>query len=171
MNKTTDQIPPQNGVVKKKKLAMKEYEIAISLMEYHTNLLWLEFGAFLLAETILLGILGQMVIQEERQWLPIIFISIFGLILCIPWWATFEHNYKYYRLRIEEARKLEPVLGFSLLSDGSLLSRGETIPFDKECLRLCFLARLLPPRRAVPFMIIFFVIIFISLPIISSLIY
>jgi hypothetical protein len=101
MNNISDQIPSRSEVRKKKKLVMKEYKLAISLMEYHTNLLWLEFGAFLLAETIILGILGQMIIQNEsHNRILITAVSTFGLILCIPWGTTFEHNYKYYHLRI-----------------------------------------------------------------------
>jgi hypothetical protein len=161
MNNISDQIPSRSEVRKKKKLVMKEYKLAISLMEYHTNLLWLEFGAFLLAETIILGILGQMIIQNESH------NRI--LILCIPWGTTFEHNYKYYHLRIEQARELEPKLGFSLLATGRVLSHGETVQINKECLRFCFLAKMLPPRRAVPALIILFVILFI-LMIISTLV-
>jgi len=111
-------------------LANKEYERAISLMQYHTGLLWQEFGAFLLAETVLIGFLGTALTQTKMSIADnrIVFIgSVLGFFLCFPWCATFQHNYAYYRLRVFQAKRCESVLGMTLLSEGQALSSGETI--------------------------------------------
>jgi hypothetical protein len=43
----------------------RKYDRAISLMKYQTELLWKEFEAFLLAETVLIGFLGTTLTKEE----------------------------------------------------------------------------------------------------------
>src|SRR3990170_4177089 len=111
----------------KKDVAEKEYDRAISLMQYQTELLWQEFGAFLLAETVLIGFLGTAFVQDSTlagKNLLILGGATLGLILCFPWWSTFEHNYEYYVLRIAQAKQHEKILGITLLSDGEKLSSG-----------------------------------------------
>ena len=41
----------------KKYIAEKEYQYAVSLMQYATTLLWQQFGVFMLVETIIIGYL------------------------------------------------------------------------------------------------------------------
>jgi hypothetical protein len=152
----------------------KEYEQALSLMEYHTGLLWEEFGVFLLAETVLVGFLGSALVsamQTQRlvsENLVVFFGSILGILLCIPWYATFQHNYQYYRLRIEQAKRHESVLGTTLLSEGYMLSSGKALTISGTKLRLPLLARHMPPRRAVPLLISLFAITFLILIIITG---
>src|SRR5690348_17351537 len=133
-------------VSNKKDIADKEYDYAISLLQYQTELLWQEFGAFLLAETVLIGFLGTALSQGStlvgKNWL-IFGGAVFGLILCIPWLSTFLHNYEYYRLRIEQAKRHEIELGITLLSEGADLDSGLLI--NKQVLRHPWLARKLPP--------------------------
>lgn len=152
----------------------KEYKQALSLMEYHTGLLWEEFGVFLLAETVLVGFLGAALVSEpQTQRLVsenvVVFIgSILGFLLCIPWYATFQHNYQYYRLRIEQAKRHESILDTTLLSEGHVLSSGKTITIGGTKLRLPLLARHMPPRRTVPLLISMFAITFLILIVITG---
>jgi hypothetical protein len=37
----------------------KQYELAITLIQYYVELFWLIFGAFLLAETVLIGAIAS----------------------------------------------------------------------------------------------------------------
>ena len=147
----------------------KEYELAISLMQYYTELLWKEFNAFLLTETVLIGFLGTILAQEhkipEKNWL-VFGGAIFGLVLCIPWLSTFLHNYEYYVLRIAQAKRHETTLGIKLMSEGGKLSSGLCI--DEKVFRHPWLARTLPPRRAISFLIFIFVTAFAILMIISG---
>jgi hypothetical protein len=80
------------------KVAQEEYDRALSLMQYHIQLLWQQFGVFLLAETVLMGFLGTAVIQQssapQNDWLTF-GGAVFGFLLCFPWWSTYWHNYKY----------------------------------------------------------------------------
>ena len=143
----------------KKDVADKEYDRAISLMQYQTELLWAEFGAFLLAETVLIGFLGTALVQggfKIGENLLVFGGAILGLILCIPWWTTFRHNYESYILRIEQAKRHETVLGIALLTEGQALSSGRTMNINGKMLRHPWLVRLLPPRRAVNMLILVF---------------
>jgi hypothetical protein len=151
-----------------------EYQRAIELMIHHTALLWHQFGAFLVAQTVLIGFLGSATTQEEisdgRK--LIVFIgSLFGIILCIPWLATFQHNYAYYRLRWEQIQRAESSLEITLAREGKRLSRGKTVIFydgnneaDIE-VRFPWLANHLPPRAAFPLLIYIFATAFLSLAI------
>jgi hypothetical protein len=156
-------MPSSKRVSDNREIADKEYERAISLMQYQTELLWQEFGAFLLAETVLIGFLGTALAQEStligKNWL-IFGGAVLGLVLCLPWWSTFEHNYEYYRLRIAQARQHENILGIALLTEGKKLSSGQTVKVGNETFRHPLLARLLPPRLGVKFLIILFGIAF-----------
>ncbi|HLF83238.1 MAG TPA: hypothetical protein VI837_03590 [Blastocatellia bacterium] len=142
----------------------KEYDRALSLIQYHTQLLWQEFGAFLLAETVLIGFLGTALIQEKamvgKNWL-IFGGGTLGFLLCLPWWSTFQHNYKYYRLRMAQAKRLEKGLAGTLLTEGEDLGSG--VDIDGTTLRFPWSARLLPPRRAMRLLIIIFALAFLVL--------
>ena len=153
----------------KKNIAEKEYEHALSLMQYQTELLWQEFNAFLLAETVLIGFLGTALAQAdglpEKNWL-VFGGAIFGLVLCVPWWSTFLHNYEYYLLRIAQAKRYEDALGINLLSEGAKLDMGLCI--DEKVFRHPWLARKLPPRHSTRFLIFFFGLAFGILIIVSG---
>jgi hypothetical protein len=144
----------------------KEYELAISLMTYHIDLLWKEFGVFLLAETVLIGFIGTTWLDKGltvAENLGIWFVSLFGFLLCVPWLAIFKHNYQYYLLRIEQAKRHEPAVGSTLLSEGQRLSAGNTITVNNVELRLPPLARHLPPRLSVKLLIYWFAVTFFTI--------
>jgi len=147
-------------------LTKEEYGFAISLIQYHVTLLWQEFGVFFLAESVLIGFLATVVAQASdgiRGSVPIFAGSILGLLLCLPWWSTFWHNYRYYQLRIEQALRVEKKLGLSLMSEGQSLSEGNVVSIGKRKIRLPFLAQLVPPRRGIPSLIILFASAFAAL--------
>ncbi len=151
--------------------AEREYDYAISLMQYHTDLLWKEFSAFLLANTVLIGFLATALADKEpivrENWL--VFLgSILGLLICPLWCATFQHNYKYYQLRVLQAKRHESALGISLLSEGGMLSEGEPVHIGDEKLQFHPLAQHLPPRRSVPLLIGLYAIAFGILIVISG---
>ena len=139
-----------------KEVLFKTYEVAITLIQYNISLLWQEFNVFLLAETVLLGFMGTALTGASQtsvsNWL-ITSGSIFGILLCILWSATYLHNYKYYILRIEQAKVYEKELGIALIIDGGKLSSGQTLSFDNNRIRFPYLARILPPRCSMPILI------------------
>ncbi|HEX9975349.1 MAG TPA: hypothetical protein VGD14_25070 [bacterium] len=128
--------------------------------------MWQEFGAFLLIETVLVGFLGTALAQETTSTDNSLLAfggATLGLLLCFPWWSTYWHNYKYYELRIAQARRHEKVLGISLLIEGKKLSSGGGVKIDAVTIQHQFLARMSPPRRAMPGLIILFGLVFLVL--------
>jgi hypothetical protein len=151
-------------------LIEKKYDRAISLMQYQTELLWKEFEAFLLAETVLIGFLGNALIKEDAiiGKNPLVYWgAILGLIICIPWLSTFLHTYEFYNFRMAQAKRHEEELGFELLSEGKKLSSGDEVVIDFKRFRLAWLARFLPPRCAVGLLISLFGIAFSMLLILT----
>jgi cytochrome c biogenesis protein CcdA len=101
---------------------LDEYNSAITLLDHQANLMWQENSAFMLAVTILLGFIGTGLIDcntaIDKQKYVLLIGSILGLVLSGLWFATFHHNYPYYRLRIFQARKLKKTLDFLCLRMG-----------------------------------------------------
>lgn len=114
-----------------------QYAKALELLQSHDQIFWLKNTAFILAHTIILGGVGNIVANSPGQNLPTIWIAglaLLGLLVGLLWWALFEYNHCFYELRMFQARELEeqhPGL-IQLLTEGRLLSRGEPVEFSKE---------------------------------------
>jgi hypothetical protein len=134
-----------------------QYGNAISLIEHQIQIFWLVFGAFLLAETVLLGAIISILKDGPKV---VIFVgSVAGLLLVFPWWTSFRYNHTMYRLRMMQARAFEPECG-SFFDEGRLLIeehqevRGVKMPWS---------ARVLPQRWADAVLVVLFAIAFFFL--------
>jgi len=139
----------------KKYIAEKEYQYAISLMQYATTLLWQQFGVFMLVETIIIGYLRNEFSNDN--YLFVIAGSILGFFICILWGSTYEHNYKAYLLRMEQAKRHEKILGVSLFSEGGDEYEKSNIPLWRR------------PHRAFKLLIWSFGILFVVMPFLAIL--
>lgn len=99
----------------------ERYGWALQLMQYEIQRLWVVFGTFLLAETVLLGAVAQLVVQGARA--LGLAGALMGFVLVIPWWAAVEYARAFYLLRVAQAKELEPHSA-SLLTEGHALSQG-----------------------------------------------
>lgn len=140
----------------------KQYDRAITLIQYYVQLMWLVLSAFLLAETVLLGAIAA--VAKDGPDAFVFGGALLGLILVIPWWTSFRYNHALYALRVFEARSLEPQVG-SFFTNGRVVIESGSSPLDRS-IRIPWLARRLAPRHAVSFLIwVFaasFVVILIS---------
>lgn len=141
----------------------KKYDRAILLIQYYVQLMWLIFGAFLLAETVLLGALVQIANNGPKE---LIFGgSIIGLLLTYPWWASFKYNHALYLLRMSEARTCEPEEG-SFFSTGYDLTKGKVLDADQMGeIRIPRMARLMRPANSVTILICIFALAFLFIAI------
>src|ERR1044071_5947113 len=121
--------------------AFDRYSVALTLMQYHINVLWVVFGVFLLVEAMLLGSLAQM--YKELPSGLFVAGSAVGVALVIPWWATFEYTRWFYLLRIQQAQECEPK-NAPFLAQGEQLSRGATV----GNMKIPWPVRALRPQRA-----------------------
>ena len=104
------------------RIAEEEYKYAITLMQYATQLLSQQFSAFMLAETVIIGFLGNALrdgnklVLGKNSW---VFVgAIIGLVICLFWYSTFVYNHKLYILRMEQAKRHEAKLRLSLFAEG-----------------------------------------------------
>ena len=134
----------------------KQYDRAITLIQYYVQLMWLIFGAFLLAETVLIAAIAS--IAKDGPALLVFCGSILGLILAAPWWASFRYNHALYLLRMNQARTLEPAEA-TFFTTGKQLVDGASV----EGVQISRLARALSPRRSCDFLIFVFALVFAAL--------
>jgi hypothetical protein len=137
-----------------KYIAEKEYQYAVSLMQYATTLLWQQFGVFMLVQTIIIGNLAKALTDKHN--LIVVIGSVLGFLICIPWHYTLEHNHKTYLLRMEQAKRHEKILGVSLFTEGKKEYDDSKIPL---WLRPYSAFRLLIKLFAVLFGVLLFVAI------------
>ncbi|HVX90988.1 MAG TPA: hypothetical protein VHC20_05190 [Candidatus Paceibacterota bacterium] len=136
--------------------AEKQYDRAITLIQYYVQLFWLIFGAFLLAETVLIGAVAA--IAKEGPDAFVFGGALLGLFLILPWWATFRYNHALYALRVHEARSLEPSVGTFFTNGKQLIDDGVSKADAK--IRIPYLARLFAPRYSVLLLIAVFALAF-----------
>lgn len=116
------------------------YARAIGLMQYEIQTLWVIFGIFLLAETVLLGGIGNAFKGAPKELL--FGGALLGLLLVIPWWTTFEYRRSFYLLRIAQAKQFENEEGF--LTEGQRLGDGKPV----RNVRINCFVRLMRPQHA-----------------------
>ena len=124
-------------------VAAEGYKYAVDLIKYHIQLLWQQFGTYFLAETVIVGFLGNFLKDEKSPMIILIGASL-GLIICFPWWSTHSHNYQYYILRMAQAKQYEKILGLNLLEQGKSLSEGCVVKVGDENFQHTISAKILP---------------------------
>src|ERR1700710_2040761 len=112
----------------KKKKQLK-YTSTIQLLIFEGEMLWIILSTYLVANTILLGFVGQMISTNKitapvTNW-PCFLAGVLGLILVIPWTGTFLRNSAYYKLRMEQAKEVEPKKFSLLRGKGEAFSKGD----------------------------------------------
>ncbi len=121
------------------------YKVAISVIDLDNRNLWSTFGAFLVAETILLGFaLTNLFSTATKITVPgshlgPFLASILGLVLCVPWAVTNYRAATLRDLRIAQARALEEDPSH-LLRDGKMLADCGEVTLGTETFRLSFFA-------------------------------
>jgi hypothetical protein len=151
-----------------------EYGHLVSMVQYEGNLLWTVLGAFLVAEAVLLGLLGSSMADVSGEgalcrWDPLVFVGgILGLLVCVPWWACYHRNSTYYEFRMAQARRLEDDLSYDILSSGKKLSEGHWVPMDGRCYRMPWMSRTLRTRRSGRALIVLFGVAFAALIVVSG---
>jgi hypothetical protein len=119
----------------------KEYEAAVSMLQDTGQTVWVINGSYLLAETVMLGLLAQGLVSTHDLSGLLAIGAMLGLAISIFWWASFERAYGFYNLRINAARELEATLGYHVLSKGKDLSDGQKVRVGDQDIQIPWLAR------------------------------
>jgi len=143
---------------------IQSYLVAIEHARYEGQMLWQIFTAFLLAHTVFLAFLLQTAfVQQVGMFRPGVFIAgIVGLLLCIPWIATYQRSTAYYRFRMAQAREAEPTNYRLLKGVGEEFSTGKKVKVDQALHQLGWLARKLNTSRSIPALIVVFALVYLS---------
>jgi len=125
------------------KTNFQAYHEASEWARYEARDLWQTFTIFLLANALFMGALLNTIEDTDRiEFAPAVFAaSLLGLLLCVPWFATYARNRAYYFFRLLRARELEPE-GWDILEGrGVLLSCGHKIRVSGQDIRIPWFAR------------------------------
>ncbi len=105
------------------------YQVAITLWAYEGQLVWSKFNAMLLANSIVLAVIG-LAISSQRE-LPMFTIGmpIAGLIFCVLWFLITKRGFDNYTYWILSARELEEQ---HLTDVVKIVSRGGNVAEGKK---------------------------------------
>lgn len=129
----------------------EEYMAAISLMQFETQLYWVLTGVFMLPLTVLLGFIGQTLIEDLcsiRSW-PIRAGAILGVALCVLWFAALARSASFQEFRIAQARVRERYLKYGLMSEGWYLAVSGSIEYDGQTFKIPRVAQLLRMKTTI----------------------
>src|SRR5690349_3000755 len=120
----------------------QQYQAALEHLKFEGELLWQIFGAFLLAHTVFMAFLLQVLNKPLPANHPGGFWgSLVGLLLCLPWYSSFLRNSAYYDFRMAQARAAEPPTWHLLREAGQQFAEGECVTVDGKHHRQPWLAR------------------------------
>src|SRR5438876_555055 len=106
----------------------QRYIAALGLLNQERQLFWQTFTAFLVAHTVFMAFLLQMVSRPGIlwSWAPGAFwASILGCVLSILWLTAHRRTAAYNRLRMAQAREAEP-RSWKFLRDGQSFAHGNS---------------------------------------------
>lgn len=148
-----------------------KYQSALEHVRYEGQLLWQIFGSFLLAHTVFLAFLLHSALGSEQivGYRPgPFFAALAGLLLCIPWAASYLRSSAYYLFRMAQAKEAEPPNWDIIKGTGEKFASGEEVKVGGRTYRIGWLARILRTKISVPLLIFFFVIIYLTLFILNG---
>lgn len=142
---------------------LTRYTQALEMARYEGRSIWSIMGAFLLAQTVLLSVMGHGMISAEARLSPNLLLAIgafVGLFLCLPWWSAISRNSAYYDLRTLQARELECKIGAKLLKQGNTFHQGGEVTVDGRPMRMPWLSQHLTTGLSGRLIIIVYTLIF-----------
>lgn len=140
------------------------YRFAVDLLIYEGQMLWQIITVFMLAHTILIGFIANMVASNnEDNLFPIIIMTICGFILLFPWMGTFLRNSEYYEFRMSQAKSCEPKKRKLLRVDGENFSQHNQVVIGDKKHQIKDIGKWMKNKSAIRWLIYSFGIIYLSL--------
>ncbi len=107
------------------------YQKAIDLWTYEGQLIWARFNAMLVANTIIVTILGFFANKKTTPHSITIVLSTSGVLLCLTWYVMMKRGFSYYKYWIFSARELEQQLSaLKTVSRGGAFAEGKPVSFE-----------------------------------------
>lgn len=152
-------------------MKLQLYLTAIEEIRHEGDLLWQQFGSFLLVQSVFLAFLLQSTLGENlliQTNLGSMVSAIIGFLLCIPWYGTFSRTKKFYRFRIAQAKEAEPPNWRFLSERGKNYSEGKEVKIGEQIFKMKWFERKLKPTNSAKIVIFFFAIIYLSILVVSG---
>lgn len=147
------------------------YLTALEEIRHEGDLLWQQFGSFLLVQSVFLAFLLQSTFRESliiQTNFGSMVSAIIGFMLCIPWYGTFSRTKKFYRFRIAQAKEAEPPNWHFLAERGKNYSEGKEVIIGEQTFKMKWFERKFKPTNSAIIVICFFAIIYLSIFIASG---
>ena len=108
------------------------YQSAIALWVYEGNLIWAKYNTMLVANSIVLAVVGLSLGSET---LPALFsqlLPVAGIFLCLLWWQLTKRGFDQYRYWILCTREIEEKFNgeIDIASRGGRFASGQTVTFS-----------------------------------------
>jgi hypothetical protein len=158
-------VPPMEGP-KPSRRSPDAYTAALTLVGQQATLVWTVSAAFFLPQTALLGFLLTRDLNDDRD-LAVCAGSVIGLVLTILWLAALLRTGTMYKVRMAQAREVEPE-GWNFLRRGRKIAKGSVEEIDGDEYRIPWLGRNLPVRKASSVLVGVFFLAYASLFVLSG---
>jgi hypothetical protein len=149
---------------------LRLYQTALEEVRHEGDLLWQQFGSFLLVQTVFLAFLLQSALREGiilQFDFGIIFSALIGFGLCLPWYGTFRRTKKFYGFRLAQANEAEPKNWKFLAERGKMYAEGKEVKIGEKSFKMNWFERKLKPTNSAVIVIFFFAAIYLLIFIIN----
>jgi hypothetical protein len=144
------------------------YQAAISLWIFEEERVWNIFNVMLVANSILVALIGLSATATPQRPLPI-FVPIIGLILCVAWFLLAKRGFDYRIYWVLSAREFEEKYladSVKIASRGASFADGKPVQFEIAgkplTFRLSMWSRLFRAAQVSYVIIIVFVIMYVA---------
>jgi hypothetical protein len=111
------------------------YQVAVGLWIYEGDENWARFNVMLVANSIILGVIGLVVTSAQPKLSISFLMSIVGLILCVSWSLITKRGFDYQNYYVKSARELEERFLAQVLktvSRGSVFASGRPVAIELD---------------------------------------
>jgi hypothetical protein len=112
--------------------ALAGYQVAISLWTSHGELGWARFNGMLVANSIIIAVIGLTFTSQQQLTAFMVLLSILGLLLCGVWFFLGRREAQYSDYFVLSARELEEkyLTPLKTISRGGPFAEGQTVTIE-----------------------------------------
>jgi len=150
---------------------LRHYLTLVEEIRHEGDLLWTQYGSFLLVQTVFLAFLLQSALSEGIIFqfnFGVMISSLIGLLLCVPWLGTFLRTKKFYKFRLAQAAQAEPKDWRFIADKGKDYAQGKPVLIGEETFQMKWFERKFKPTNSAIIVIYFFITIYVLLSLMSS---
>jgi len=109
------------------------YQVAASLWTYEGTQNWARFNVMLVANSIVIAIIGLVLTSEHPKQSVSFVMSLVGLFLCLAWFLITKRGFDYQGYYVKSTRELEERFlaeTVKTASRGSIFAKGEVVTIE-----------------------------------------